>query len=188
MPSIFKIKDKIFYGWIIVVSIIISSILIVGINSSFGVFFKSLESTFDLTRATTSAILSARMILCGVFALLGGWAIDRYGPRVVLSIIGFFTGLSLILTAQTTAAWQLFITYSLLVAIGSGAAYVVLVTTVVRWFDRRRGLALGIASSGLGIGIALIVPLSAFLIDKFEWRNALMILGGLALPVIILAS
>ncbi len=188
MSSIFQIKDRIFYGWVVVASVIASSFIMMGVNSSFGVLFKSLEGTFGLTRATTSAILSGRMAFSCVFAFLGGWAIDRYGPRIVFSIMGFFIGLSLILTSQTTSAWQLFITYSLLLAIGVGASYVVMTSTVLRWFDRRRGLALGIAGSGGGLGIAVVAPLFAFLIDSFEWRNALMILGGIAWLVILPVS
>ena len=185
LSSIFQIKDRIFYGWVVVASIIVCSFIMMGLNSSFGVFFKSLEGTFGLTRATTSAILSGRMIFSGVFAFLGGWAIDRYGSRIVFSIMGFFIGLSLILTGQATTVWQLFITYSLLLAVGAGASYVVITSTVLRWFDRKRGLALGIAGSGNGLGIAFVAPLSAFLIDSFEWRNALMILGGIAWLVMI---
>ena len=185
MSSIFQIKDRIFYGWVVVAAIIASGFIMMGVNSSFGVFFKSLEGTFDLTRATTSAILSGRMAFSSVFAFLGGWAIDRYGPRVVFSVMGFFIGLSLILTGQATSAWQLFITYSLLLAVGVGAAYVVMTSTVLRWFDRKRGLALGIAGSGGGLGTASIAPLAAFLIASFEWRNALMILGGMAWLIIL---
>ncbi len=186
--SIFQMKNKIFYGWIVVASIIASTFIMRGINSSFGVFFKSFKDTFGLTRATTSTIFSSRMAFSSVFAFLGGWAIDRYGPRIVFSIMGFFIGLSLILTSQTTSAWQLFITYSLLLAVGMGASYVVITSTVLRWFDRKRGLALGIAGSGGGLGIAFVAPLSAFLIDSFEWRNALMILGGIAWLVMLPAS
>ncbi|MBA7675100.1 L-lactate transporter [subsurface metagenome] len=156
-----------------------------GVNSSFGVFFKSLESTFGLTRATTSAVLSGRMAFSCLFAVLGGWAIDRYRPKVVFSIMGLFIGISLILTSQTTAAWQLFVTYSLLMAIGVGAFYVVTTSTILRWFDRRRGLALGITGSGGGLGIALVAPLATFLIESFEWRNALMMLGVIVWLVMI---
>ena len=185
MLAIFQIKGKIFYGWVVVALIIASSFIMMGINSSFGVFFKSLEGTFELTRATTSAILSSRMAISCVFAFLGGWAIDRYGPRIVFSIMGLFIGLSLVLTGQTTHTWQLFITYSLLLAIGVGASYVVMTSTILRWFDRKRGLALGIAGSGGGLGVACMAPLSAFLIDSFEWRNALIILGGIAWLVLL---
>lgn len=169
----------------VVAAILVSSFIMMGVNSSFGVFFKSLESTFGLTRATTSAVLSGRMAFSCLFAVLGGWAIDRYRPKVVFSIMGLFIGISLILTSQTTAAWQLFVTYSLLMAIGVGAFYVVTTSTILRWFDRRRGLALGITGSGGGLGIALVAPLATFLIESFEWRNALMMLGVIVWLVMI---
>ena len=178
MFSIFKIRDNYFYGWVVVVAIIACGFIMAGVNSSFGVFFKSFEETFGLTRATTSAIFSARMAFSSVSAFLGGWAIDRYGPRIVYFTMGTFIGLSLILTSQTTATWQLFITYSLLLAIGIGAVYVVMTAPILRWFDRKRGLALGISGSGMGLGITFVAPLAAFLIDSFEWRSALIILGG----------
>ena len=104
MKSVFHIKNRVFYGWVVVAAILVSSFIMMGANSSFGVFFKSLESTFGLTRATTSAVLSGRMAFSCLSAILGGWAIDRYGPKVVFSIMGLFIGISLILTSQTTAA------------------------------------------------------------------------------------
>lgn len=188
MSSFLRIKDKLFYGWVVLASIIPFSVISMGVNTSFGVFFKSFESTFHLSRATTSAILSGRTVLSCVFAFIGGWAIDRYGPKIVFSVMGFFIGLSLILTAQTSAAWQLFITYSLFLAIGIGAAYPVMTSTILRWFDRRRGLALGIAGSGGGLGTAFVAPFTAYLIDCFEWRNTLMILGVIAWLVILPAA
>ncbi len=169
----------------VVAAILVSNFIMMGVNSSFGVFFKSLEGTFGLTRATTSAVLSGRMAFSCLSAVLGGWAIDRYGPKVVFSIMGLFIGISLILTSQTTAAWQLFVTYSLLMAIGVGAFYVVTTSTILRWFDRRRGLALGITGSGGGLGIAVMAPLAAFLIESFEWRNTLMMLGVIVWLVMI---
>jgi MFS family permease len=97
LVSAFTIHKQIFYGWIIVAAIIASGFIMMGVNSSFGVFFKSLEETYNLTRASTSAILSVRMIFSAVSAFLAGWAIDRYGPRKVFSVMGFFIGLSLLL-------------------------------------------------------------------------------------------
>ena len=138
MLSFFKNRDKVFYGWVVVIAIIVSNFIMMGVTTSFGVFFKSFESTFGLTRATTSAILSCRMGFSCVFAFIGGWAIDRYGPRIVFTTMGFFIGLSMLLSGLTNAAWQLFITYGLLLAIGVGAAYVVTSSTILRWFDRRR--------------------------------------------------
>ncbi len=177
MLSPSRIKDKLFYGWVVAVAFLVIGTTIFGIRFSFGIFFKSIESEFDLTRMVTSGIFSVHMVLSPVFAILGGLASDRYGPRIVLFLIGLLTGLSLLLTSQTNSMWQLFITYSLLLSMGSSAMFVVMMSTVSRWFDKKRGLALGIASSGAGLGIFVIAPFATFLISNFDWRMAFIIIG-----------
>ncbi len=166
MFSVFRIRQRIFYGWIIIAAVIASSFIMMGVNSSFGVYFKNLGETYSLTRASISTIISVRMVFNAVAAILAGLAIDRYGPKKVFSLMGFFVGLSLLLTGPTTNAWQLFITYGLLLSIGTGAGYVVTTSTVLRWFNRKRGLALGIAGAGGGFGTAVISPLVASLISS----------------------
>ncbi|MFC1935081.1 MFS transporter [Chloroflexota bacterium] len=158
---------------------------IIGIRSSFGVFFKSIESTFDFTRTTTSTFSSLLSLLGGVFAFLTGWLLDKYGPRVVVLLMGVITGLSLVLTSQTNSSWQLFITYSLLLSIGVGGSYVVLTSVVSRWFRERRGLALGIAGSGAQFGLVIMAPFATYLIANFDWRTAYLIIGVIAWLVII---
>lgn len=177
MLSISSIKDKLFYGWVVVVAFLVIGITLYGIQFSFGVFFKSIQSEFNLTRAATSAILSVNMLLAGVSAVLAGWALDKYGPRIVILSMGLFTGLSLLLTSQTNSSWQLFITYSLLLAMGTGALYVVPTSTVSRWFNQKRGLALGIAGSGSGLGMVIMAPFATYLIYNFDWRMAYIVIG-----------
>lgn len=172
-----RVKNRLFYGWIIVVAFIIIGTAISGIRLSFGVFFKSIEGEFNLTRATTSSIYSIYMLLGIVFAVVGGWALDRYGPRVIVLLMGLFTGISLLLTSQTNSLWQLFITYSLLLSIGTSAMYVATMSTVSRWFDRKRGLALGIASIGTGLGTVVMAPFATFLISNFGWSMAFIVIG-----------
>ena len=177
MLSPSRIKDKLFYGWVVVVAFLVIGTTIFGIRFSFGVFFKSIESEFDLTRTVTSGIFSVHMVLCPVFAILGGLASDRYGPRIVLFLIGLLTGLSLLLTSQANSTWQLFITYSLLLSMGSSALFPATMSTVSRWFDKKRGLALGMAGSGAGLGIFVMAPFATFLISNFDWRMAFIIIG-----------
>ena len=179
-----KIKEKVFYGWVVVAAGLIISLISFGIRYSFGVFFKSIESEFDLTRAVTSGIFSVYMMLAAVFAVLGGWALDKYGPRRLILFIGIFTGLSLILTSQASAFWHLFISYSLLLALGTGAIFPAVNSTVSRWFYKRRGFALGIASSGGGVGTIVVAPFATYLIFSFDWRTALIILGIIAWLII----
>jgi len=156
-----------------------------GIRLTFGVFFKSIESQFSLTRAITSAIFSTTMLIGAAVAVLAGWASDRYGPRIVVLFMGLFAGLSLLLTSQTGAAWQLFITYSLLLSIGTGATYVVAMSVVSKWFTEKRGLALGIAGSGSGVGAIVFAPLATYLISFFDWRTAYIIIGIIAWFIVV---
>ena len=185
MLSLSKLKDRIFYGWVVVVTFFIVGITLYGICLSFGVFFKSIESEFNLTRTETSAIVSASLLLAGFFAFVAGWALDRYGPKVVVLFMGIFTGLSLVLTSQTTSLWQLFITYSLFLSMGTGAVYVVPMSTVSRWFDKKRGLALGLAGTGVGLGMIIFAPLATYLITNYGWRIAYLVIGLIAWVAII---
>ncbi len=156
-----------------------------GIRFSFGVFFKALESEFALSRAATSAIFSVQMVMGGVFTILAGWALDRFGPKIVVLLMGIFTGLSLLLTGQTTALWQIFFTYSLLLAMGTGAIYMMVMSTVSRWFEKKRGLALGIASMGAGMGPLVVAPFATYLLSIFDWRMAFTVLGAIAWVVVL---
>jgi len=177
-------KDRLFYGWVVVAAFFAIGTVMYGTLTSFGVFFKSIGSEFGLTRTATSAIFSAQNLFGAANSFLGGWAVDRYGPRVVALFIGILTGLSLLLTSQTSALWQLFITYSLLFSV-IGAVMTLIVSTVSRWFDKDRGLALGIAGSGVGLGPVAIAPLATHLISSFDWRTAYIILGLIAWLFII---
>ena len=169
----------------VVLALFIIWAIFMGTSTSFGVFFKELVTEFGLTRATASAIFSSRMVLGSIFAILGGWALDRFGPKVIILIMGGLTGLSLILTSQTTATWQLFATFSVLLAMGSGASYTVVMSTISRWFNRQRGLAVGIVGSGGGLGTVIFAPFAAYLITDFDWRVAYIVMAVIAMVFIM---
>jgi len=88
LSAISQIRDRIFYGWVVVLACFIIYAIFTGTLTSFGVFFKELVSEFSLTRTTTSAIFSSRMVLGSIFAIFGGWALDRFGPKIIVLIMG----------------------------------------------------------------------------------------------------
>jgi len=178
-------RTSFYYGWVIVIAFLISGIAIYGVRFSYGVFFKSLESEFGLSRAATSSILSINLMLCGIFAFIMGWALDRYGAKVTLSLIGLFTGLGLITTGFTNSLWQLYITYSLLLAMGIGAIFVVPMSTISRWFDKKRGIAAGIARLGVGLGPLIMAPFATYVLINHSWRIAFIVIGLIVLLVVI---
>ncbi|MFH1652003.1 MAG: MFS transporter [Chloroflexota bacterium] len=189
MPPRAQTKDGVFYGWIIVAALLMMTVIIMGMRFSFGVFFKAIEGEFGLSRTATSAIFSTQMALGCVFPLIFGWVTDRYGPKLTMALMGFFTGLGLLLTSQSSMFWQLFVTYSLLMSVGT-AMFTVVSATVTRWFFKRRTLALGLTLSGAGFGQMLMVPFAALLIAGLTWRPSFLVLGlltwGIILPLTLL--
>jgi MFS family permease len=177
-------KD-IFYGWKIVNSLFWMNAILMGSVFIFGVFFKSLETEFNMSRTTTSLIVSVYMIAMAGVAILAGWALDHYGPKRIVLIMAFLNGLGLLLTSQVFAAWQFFISYSLLLALGSGATYVVSMPLILRWFEQKRGLASGITMAGTGIGQVILAPLTTFFIVNFGWRAGFIALAMISWVIVI---
>ena len=177
-PNSKRGKRQFYYGWVAVAICLLLLTAAYGIRYSFGVFFKSLEQEFGWTRALTSEVFSLYMLLCCLFAFLGGWAADRYGAKKVVIVLGIFAFISLSLTSQANSLWHLFLSYSLLLAIGTGPVYAIVMSTATRWFKKNLGKATGIIAAGIGIG-GLTTPIITRLIDIFDWRITMIILAAL---------
>ncbi|MFZ0448521.1 MAG: MFS transporter [Desulfatiglandaceae bacterium] len=186
--SIQNQKPHFFYGWIVVAAGFLLSFFGIGARYSFGVFLRSIQTEFGITRASASGIFSIYMLLCVLFALLGGWALDKYGPRKIGIVMGTFTGLSLLLTSRVSAPWQLLITYSFLLSLGTGAMYGVVNTTTSRWFIKKRGFVVGITSSGGGVGAIVLAPFATYLISGYNWRIAFIVIGIISWILMVFAS
>jgi MFS family permease len=155
---------------------------------SYGVFFKHLVADFGWSRAATSGVYSLFMISAGSFAIAMGWLVDRFGPAKVTAFCGFVAGLALVLTSRISFLWQFYITYGFMLGIGLSAFYVTGTSTTARWFIKYRGLALGIVTSGVGLGIMILVPVAERLIAVFGWSMAYFILGVVVWAVMIPAA
>ena len=121
----------------------------------------------------------------GIFA---GRLSDLFGPKVLGIAIAILLGIGFLLMSQVTTIWQLYVIYGLLISIGIGSAWPVLLSTVSRWFIARRGLMTGIVASGIGIGTMAIPLLATWLITNHEWRLAYVIIGAITFLFILLAS
>jgi len=181
-------EGRFYYGWVILAACVVFVTISYGVRFSFGVFFKSLEQDFGWTRALTSGVFSVYMLLGALFAILGGWIADRYGAKIVIIMMGCFTFLGLSLTSQANTMWHLFMSYSLLLAIGTGPAYALATSTATRWFIKRRGLALAIVTSGVGLGSILMAPIADYLIGNYGWRMSYVALGIIALVTMVPSS
>jgi len=173
------------YAWVVVWACFGSLAVIFGVAYSFAAFFESFAREFDAQRADVSLVFGLCGLIYFVLGVGGGMLSDRFGPRVTC-----VSGMVLIAAGLlgTSAAGSMPLVYAACgVCIGLGIAlvYTPAIGCVQPWFTRRRGLASGIASAGIGAG-TLVVPLVASaLITALPWRDAmrLMALGVLVLGV-----
>ncbi|MFH0914528.1 MAG: MFS transporter, partial [Chloroflexota bacterium] len=132
----------------------------------------------------TSGVFSLYMLICALALVLGGWALDRYGPRVVLATMALFTSGGLLLTSRADSLWHLFVSYSLLIALGTGGYWIVTIATAAKWFPQKRGLATGIVNMGNGVGMMVMTPLAAYTIGAYGWRDSYVILAVIAFVIL----
>jgi MFS family permease len=102
---------------------------------------------------------------------------DSRGPRFVVALGGVFLGCGIAATSQVSTKWQMYFFYGLIAAVGMSTAFIPCNATVVKWFQRKRGLALGVASSGSSCGILICPPLAATLIAQYGWRPVYLAYG-----------
>jgi len=176
------------HGWVVVGAALCVATVAYAVHYSFGIFFKPLAAEFNWTRAMTSGAFSFYMLSRGGFGIITGWTTDKYGPTITVAGGGFFIGLGLLLTSQINSLWQLYISYSVLVAFGVSVAFAPLLATVARWFAMRRGLATGIVLTGVGLGTAIMARPASYLTHTYGWSTSYMIMGVTALIIIILAA
>ncbi len=132
---------------------------------------------FGWSRTAVSGAMSLGMMAYGFFGLPMGWCVDQFGPRGTVFVGGILFGTGTALGAWVEELWHLYALYGGLAAIGMGAAWAPLVATVSRWFEARRGLAVGITAVGGSVGVFIIAPLAEALIDARGWREAYLWLG-----------
>jgi len=159
-----------------------------GTYLAFGVFFKPVLTEFGWTRGLTSGAFSLSMVMQGLLGIVMGGLTDRLGPRTVLTLCGFFLGLGYLLVSQINAVWQLYLFYGVIIGIGMSGIVVPLLSTVARWFVRRRSMMAGIVMSGTGIGTLIGPPVANWLISAYAWRTSYMILGGAVLIIVVSAA
>ena len=168
---------KIFYGWWIVLACSLIGFYVGGvIFFGFTAFFEPIREEFGWSYAEISFAISLRGLEMGVFAPFVGFLVDRFGPRKLIFWGIITVGLGLILLSLTKSLAMFYGSF-LLIAFGAGGcAAVVTTTAVANWFQRKVGIALGLVGSGIGAG-GLVVMLIVRLIDLYQWRTALIILG-----------
>ena len=162
-----------YYGWIIVAVTFITMGIGVNARTSFSLFFSPIVDEFGWDRGITAGAFSVGFLVSALLSPLMGKLMDRSGPRTVMELGVVLMGAGLLLAPLTTQPWHLYVTIGCLVGAGSIClGYSGQSLFLPNWFVRRRGLAVGLAFAGVGIGSIIILPWVQFLIDRSGWRPA----------------
>jgi MFS family permease len=182
------IEGKIYYGYIVVAISFFIITIMTGTIYSYGVFFEPLRDDFGWTNAQTSGAYSLYMIIHGLFYIVTGRINDRFGPKIIMTVCGLFLGVGYLLMSQVNNIWQLYLNYGLIIALGMSGGYVPLVSTVSRWFVKKRSMMTGICVAGVGAGTMVIPPIANWLISNYNWRTSFIVIGVVSLSFIVLGS
>ena len=164
-------------AWVIVWATFVCLALIFGVSYSFAAFFENFAQEFSAQRADVSWIFGLCGLVYFVLGALGGLLADRWGPRVVCMVGMALISAGLFWTSFAQSLSSIYISYGVMVGLGIAFVYTPSIAAVQPWFTKQRGLASGIASSGVGAG-TLLVPLAvSYLLIAVTWREALQIMA-----------
>ena len=179
---------KVFYGWVIVAAGMVIGCISMGTMMSLGVFLQPMSQSMGWSRAGIAFAAVLNFLAMGFGSFFWGSLSDRFGTRAVVLAGGVLLGIGLITASHATELWQFQLLFGILVGLAAGSFYAPMTATVTRWFTANRSLAVALVSAGMGLGSVLIAPLSRWIISNYDWRVAMLVIGGLAWIVIIPAA
>jgi sugar phosphate permease len=152
---------------------------------TFGLFIIPMAADLGVSRGLLGLAQSSRMIAAGASGFIVGRVVDRYGARVPLAVASVVAGLSLVGMGFINHIAWLFLLFVILGLSGLGGPGMLLTAVpVAKWFSKKRGLAVGLSTSGLAIGGLIFALLHGWLIDSFGWRTA-WVVSGISMIVLV---
>ncbi len=162
--------------------------LVWGAHGTFGIFLNQLTNEFGWLSAVTAGAFSFSMVVHGFSSVVIGALNDKVGPRIILSVTAIITGSGFLLLSQVNHVWQLYVFYGLMVGIGITGAWVPLLSTIAKWFQKNRSFMSGVILTGFSLGGFLFPLFANYLINKSDWRSALIAIGIMISAIVLIAA
>src|SRR5215475_14705986 len=171
--------------------------LSIGQVYAFSVFKKPLVAHFDTSLTPIGWIFSIAILMLGLSAAFGGTWVERVGPRKAMFVAACCWGVGFLVAALGVASdqlWVVYLGYGVIGGIGLGIGYISPVSTLIKWFPDRPGMATGLAIMGFGGGALIASPLSVWLMDHFKGPGspgvapAFVTLGAIYFVVMMLGA
>jgi sugar phosphate permease len=178
------IRTGLFWGWYVVLGAFLILAINYGARYSFGVFVKPMAVQYNWSRSVISASMSIMVLAYGIGGIFAGRLADRIAPRWIITAGAILMATGLFLTALIREPWQFYVTYGVFGGFGAACLGVVVCNSSVgKWFVRKRGLAIGIASIGVGAGTMATVPLAGYVVKVYGWQPGFACIGVFVLII-----
>lgn len=178
MGKAIGIKSERNWGWYVVAGAFLLMSINYGARYCFGIFIKPLSMEYQWSRSVISFAASLMIVTYGVGGIFTGRLLDIMAPRRMMMIGAVAVATGFILTAFITTPWQFYLLYGLLCGAGASCFGVVVCNSSVgKWFVKKRGLAIGIASIGIGFGTMVLAPVAGYIVNEYGWRMGFVFLG-----------
>ncbi len=160
-------------AWIVLGAVTICMLTASGIRSVFGVYIKPMEAEFGWGRGALSGAAAISLLLLGAAGPVVGRLADRWGPRWIVIVALLLLGVGSIGAAYVQSLWHVCVTTGFFMALGAGGVSMTTGSTIAaRWFETRRGVAIGLTAGGMSAGQLVMVPLAMALTLWFGWRTS----------------
>ena len=177
-------RRTIHYAWVVAAVTFVILLVTAGVRATPGVLMIALEGEFGWSRAVISSAVAINIALFGLIGPFAASVMDRWGVRRVLLGAVALLAVSVAMTTQMRAQWQLTLLWGVLVGTGTGVTSMVLAAIIAnRWFDERRGLVLGVLSAANATGQLIFLPVLASMVTARGWRAAALVVAAAAVGV-----
>jgi MFS family permease len=172
--------------WVVVGTVWITLAIAFGLYFSFPIFYVALLDEFNWSRGATAGAFSLSSVVQGVLSPAVGMLVDRLGPRRVILGGTLLLGGACLASSRIASLWSLYLVIGGLAAAGVCAVgWVPSGALIALWFAERRGSVMGLAFSGMGVGVLVLGPLAQWLIVARGWRTAYLVLGTGTLVLLV---
>ena len=160
---------KVYYGWYLLIAAVIGMAIASGVSFwVLGYYVTPLEEEFGWSRTLLQTGISASLLVSGIASPLAGKVVDRYGPRRSIIWGTLFTCATYVLLSSTSSLLEWYLYFSINSFFRGFMFYIPFQVLISRWFDRKRGRAVGIMAMGFSLGVVL-VPVMQQIIDNLGW-------------------
>ncbi len=179
------VAPRFHYAWVVVGVIFLVLLCSAGIRATPSVMILPLEQEFGWNRSTISVVISVNIALYGLIGPFSAAAMQRFGIRRVVLVALVLLASGTALSTLMHMPWHMLLSWGLLVGAGTGVAANTLGATIVsRWFETRRGLAMGLLTASAATGQMVFLPLMASMVGNYGWRSVAFLVSAVALLAI----